>query len=124
MSDLNNVSLIGRITCDPEMKVNSNGHSWLALNIANNYYYKNNGEHVEETNFLKVKIWGKYAESVRKYLVNGKQIGIIGRLHQYKFETPEKTNINIVEIIASQVQFLSDSRGGKNNDLKDKMTDD
>ncbi len=130
MSDLNAVSLVGRITNDPEEKVNTNGNSWLTFNLANNHYYKHNGESVDEASFFRVKVWSRLAKPIQKYLVKGKQIGINGRLCQYRFKTKDEKNINIVEVVASQIQLLSDSRKSKkdtkvdDNITETEMTDD
>ncbi len=110
MSDLNSVLLVGRITHDPELKVNGNGTASLVLNLANNRTYVHNNEPVEESNFIRVKVWGKQADSLQKYLTKGQRIGVNGRLHQYKFNNNDGNSINVTEVIANQIQFLSGSK--------------
>lgn len=113
MSDLNSISMVGRISNEPELKVNGNGTSALIFNIANNRIYKHNEETVDEVSFFRVKLWGKQAENLKEYLVKGKQIGINGRLHQYKFSSPDGNHINITEIIASTIHLLNDAKNKK-----------
>lgn len=107
MSDLNTVSLVGRLTHDAEVKVNGNGTSWMIFSLANNYCYSHNNEKVEEVSFFRVKVWGKMAESLKEYLVKGKQIGVAGRLRQHKFKGDDDKMINIIEVVANQIQLIS-----------------
>ncbi len=109
MSDLNSVLLVGRIANDPELKVNGNGTASLVLTLANNRTYLSNSKPVEESNFIRVKVWGKQADNLQKYLGKGKQIGISGRLHQYQFKGNDGNAVYITEVVANQVQFLSKS---------------
>lgn len=110
MSDLNSVSLVGRLTHDAEIKNNGNGKSWVVLNLANNYTYSLNKEKIDEANFFKIKIFGKLGESLQEYLVKGKQIGVQGRLKQYKYKNEDNKNMNVIEIIANQVQLISNMK--------------
>ncbi|MDD5066165.1 MAG: single-stranded DNA-binding protein [bacterium] len=107
MSDLNSVLIVGRVVNEPDLKTNQNGTSSLLFTLVNNRNYLKNEEKMEESNFFRIRCYGRQSENLKKYLVKGKQIGLHGRLHQFKFKTPEGNNKNITEIVASQVQFLS-----------------
>jgi len=107
MSELNVVSIIGRIANEPELKYSNNGHPHLTITLANHQNFTKDNESMEETNYFKVRLWGKTAENLQEYLKKGKLIAVNGRLHQYGFESPTGDKISVVEIVANQIQLLS-----------------
>ncbi|MBN1897391.1 MAG: single-stranded DNA-binding protein [Spirochaetes bacterium] len=108
MNELNVITLIGRIVNEAELKTSAKGKSHLSITLANHSVSK---EDKEETNFFKVRLWGKLAENTREYLKKGKLIAVCGRLKQYAFDSPAGDRIMIVEIVASQLQFLGGGNG-------------
>ncbi len=111
MTDLNNVTVAGRIANEPELTHTANGVPQIALTLANNRQYVQNKEKVEEVNFFRVKIYGDIAENLHEYLKKGKSIAITGRLHQYSYDNQQTGfKISITEIIANQVYFLGSFR--------------
>ena len=106
MNDLNSVTLIGRLTADPETKQVSNGNTMTEIRIANNRTYQKNGEKTEDVNFFTVICWGKRGEAVSKFLSKGKRIAVEGRLSQHNYETPAGDKINIIRVVAKDIEFL------------------
>jgi single-strand DNA-binding protein len=78
MADLNNVSMVGRVTRDAVSKVLPSGYTVVNFSIAVDTGYGN----YKKTMFLEVKFFGKQAEAIRQYLTKGKQVGITGELEQ------------------------------------------
>lgn len=111
-NDLNNVSLTGRLTKDPELKYVSDGKAVCSFSIANNEYYPGK-ENDNYGNFFNVIVWGKRAETMSKYLVKGSFIAIDGRLHQDRWSDQEGKSRNAVKIIANNIYFLSSSKSDK-----------
>ena len=70
MSDLNRVTLVGRLTRDPEVRYTSGGMPIVNIGLASNYRQKDSasGEWVEKPNFFDVKLFGPRAESLSPYL--------------------------------------------------------
>lgn len=82
--NLNSISLVGNLTRDPESF--SEG-SICSFGIAVNRRWKSqDGEQREEVMFIDVKVFGKTAGNVQKYLKKGAQVGIVGRLSQENWE--------------------------------------
>lgn len=109
MADLNNYSVIGRMTRDIDERAfgyTSGGTARLNISIAVNDGY---GEK-SYTNFFDVVIWGKTAENVKPYLSKGKQLCINGRLRQDRWEKDGQKNSRVC-IVAETVQLL----GGRND---------
>ena len=107
--DLNNYSVIGRMTRDLDERAfayTSNGKARLNTSIAVNDGYGDN----QYTSYFDVVVWGKTAENIKPYLGKGKQICINGRLRQDRWESNGQKNSRVV-IVAETVQLL----GGRDN---------
>lgn len=109
MSDLNHVTLIGRITWDPELKYTKNGTPIVCLNLACNKKRKMQDEIIDHVSFFTVILYGKIAETLAPYLTKGKCIGVDGELRQRRWETSGKPR-SAVEIIADEIQLLTFSK--------------
>ena len=107
--DLNNYSVIGRMTRDLDERAfayTPNGKARLNISIAVNDGYGDN----QYTSYFDVVVWGKTAENIKPYLGKGKQICINGRLRQDRWENNGQKNSRVV-IVAETVQLL----GGRDN---------
>lgn len=107
--DLNNYSVIGRMTRDLDERAfayTGNGKARLNISIAVNDGYGDN----QYTSYFDVVVWGKTAENIKPYLGKGKQICINGRLRQDRWESNGQKNSRVV-IVAETVQLL----GGRDN---------
>lgn len=109
MADLNNISVIGRMTRDLDGRAfgyTPNGKARLNISIAVNDGYGEN----EYTSYFDVVIWGKTAENIKPYIGKGKQLCINGRLRQDRWEKDGQKNSRVT-IVAETVQLL----GGRDN---------
>ncbi len=107
MSDINSVTIIGRLTEKPVARYTQSGTAVTTLNIANNSFVKKpDGGTEKKANFFKVTVWGKTAENCGQYLDKGSQVGIQGRLEYRVWQTKDGDKRNSVEIVATNVQFL------------------
>jgi single-strand DNA-binding protein len=110
MIDLNHVSLIGRLTRDAEYKVLPSGQAVCNFSIAVNRRRKNGDSWEDEANYFDIVLWGKQADSLNRYLVKGKQIGVDGELRQDRWQQ-EGQNRSKVVISANNVQLLGGGPG-------------
>ncbi len=111
-SDLNNVTLIGRLTADPVLQyLAQSGMAVASFSIANNYYVANKGG--DEVNYFEITAFGKQAETVGKYLKKGKQVAVFGALRQERWQDKESgTNRSKVKILMNSMQMLGGSGTG------------
>ena len=104
MSDLNNVSLTGRLTKDAIMKnVGSKGTILVSFSIANNTGF---GQY-EKTNFFNVQIWGKAGEALVQYLVKGKQVAVSGVFENARWTGNDGVSHDNWTLTANTVTLLS-----------------
>jgi len=111
VSDINRVTLVGRLTRDPELRSLSSGSSVLNLGLAVNGRQKDStGNWIDKPNFFDVKVFGAQADMLANHLAKGRRIGVDGRLDWSSWEAQDGTKRSKVEVVAQSVQFL-DSRG-------------
>lgn len=108
--DINRVTLVGRLTRDPELKHLPSGSAVLELGLAVNGRKQDaSGQWVDKPNFFDVKVFGNQAEMLSQHLAKGRRIGVDGRLDWSSWESQDGGKRSKVEVIAQSVQFL-DSR--------------
>lgn len=106
MAGLNKVQLIGNLGGDPEMRFTANGSAVTNFTVATSRMYKKaDGELAEETEWTKVVVWGKQAESCGKFLGKGRRVYVEGRLQTSSWERDGQKHWK-TEVIAQDVQFL------------------
>ena len=102
---MNNVTLIGRLTRDSELKYSSGGAAIANLSIAVNSKKKQGDRWVDDVDYFDCTLFGKQAESLDQYLTKGKQVGIAGRLKQNRWEK-DGQNYSKVVVIVNQIDLL------------------
>jgi single-strand DNA-binding protein len=107
MSSLNKVMLIGNVGSDPEMRYTPNGKAVTSFRMATNYrYVGSDGERREETEWFRVSVWGKQAESCNQFLSKGRRVYVEGRLHSRNWEGQDGQMRTSLEVSANRVIFL------------------
>src|ERR1700692_1772321 len=112
---LNQVTLMGNLTRDPELRQTPNGQNVTSFSLALNRSYKDSsGEWQEATDYIDIVCWGPLAERVAQYLSKGRRCLVQGRLQSRSWEQ-EGQKRSKVEVLANDVTFL-DSRGPGGDD--------
>ncbi len=107
---LNQVTLMGNLTRDPELRQTPNGQNVTSFSLALNRSYKDaSGAWQEATDYIDCVAWGPLAERVSQYLSKGRRCLVQGRLQSRSWEQDGQKRSK-VEVLASDVTFL-DSRG-------------
>src|SRR5579872_5215528 len=108
---LNQVTLMGNLTRDPELRQTPTGQNVTSFSLALNRSYKDqSGEWQEATDYIDIVCWGPLAERVSQYMSKGRRCLVQGRLQSRSWEQDGQKR-NKVEVLANDVTFL-DSRGG------------
>ncbi|MDB5170755.1 MAG: putative Single-stranded DNA-binding protein 1 [Candidatus Saccharibacteria bacterium] len=107
---LNQVTLMGNLTRDPELRQTPTGQNVTSFSLALNRSYKDSsGEWQEATDYIDIVSWGPLAERVAQYLSKGRRCLVQGRLQSRSWEQ-DGNKRSKVEVLANDVTFL-DSRG-------------
>ena len=112
---LNSVTLMGRLTRNPELKQTGSGTSVCSFSIAVDNGYGDN----KKTDFINCVAWKGTAEFVSKYFTKGQMIVLSGRLSTRSWDDNGTTRY-VTEVIAREVEFCgSKSEGQSNNNSFD-----
>ncbi|MGL6106021.1 single-stranded DNA-binding protein [Romboutsia sp.] len=110
---MNNVTLVGRLTRDPELKYVGDAQTpVLDFTIAIDRGYK---ETENNTDFIAIQVWNKTAENCAKYLNKGSLVGINGQIRVEKYKNKNDENRYITKVRASNVEFLGTKRSEDSN---------
>ena len=102
---MNSVILIGRLTRDPEIRYSSSDQNAMAsFTLAIDRPVQPNGQ--KQTDFPRVKVWGKQAETCEKYLRKGRMVAIQGRIETGSYQNKNGETVYTTDVIASRVEFL------------------
>jgi single-strand DNA-binding protein len=104
MSDLNRVTVSGRLLADPELKYLPSGTAVANLRLASNRAYTSNGERRDQAVFVDVEVYGKSAESLSQYKHKGAFILVDGRLRQHAWEKDGQRRSRL-SVVADHVSF-------------------
>jgi single-strand DNA-binding protein len=108
----NQVTLMGNLTRDPELRSTPNGQSVCNFGLALNRSYKSaDGEWVEATDFVDIVAWGPLGERVAQYLTKGRPALVAGRLQSRSWEQDGQKRSKL-EVVAQDVTFLGGAPGG------------
>jgi len=104
-SDLNSVTLVGRLTRDAELSYLPSGTAVAKISLAVNRNRKEGEQWISEANYFDVSLFGRSAENLKAYLTKGKQIAVQGSLRQDRWEK-DGQKFSRVNIVANDVQLL------------------
>lgn len=108
----NQVTLMGNLTRDPELRQTPNGQSVCSFSLALNRSYKGgDGEWTEVTDFVNCIAWGPLGERVAQYLTKGRPALVSGRLQSSSWEQDGQKRSKL-EVVAQDVTFLGSPGGG------------
>lgn len=101
---MNAVSLIGRLTRDPEVRYTSTHMAVARFSIAIDRPVKEGGE--KQTDFPNIVVFGKQAENCERYLAKGRKVAINGRIQTGSYTDKEGRKVYTTDVVANYVEFL------------------
>ena len=108
---MNKIILLGRLTKNPEIKYSQTNNIKVGyFTIAVNRKYVKQGEE-RQTDFINIVTYSKLAEFTEKYLKQGLQICICGRLQIRNWEDKNGQKRYISEVIAEDIDFADITEG-------------
>jgi single-strand DNA-binding protein len=113
MGSVNKVILVGNLGRDAELRFTPGGAPVATLNLATTEVWNDKGgQKQEKTEWHRVVLWGKSAETLSEYLVKGKQIYVEGRLQTRQWDDKDGNKRYTTEIRSDRVVLLSSGTGG------------
>ena len=107
MGSVNKVILVGNLGRDAELRYTPGGAAVATLNLATTEVFKDReGQKKEDTQWHRVILWGKTAETLRDYLTKGKQIYVEGKLQTRKWKDKDGNDKYTTEVRGDRVVLL------------------
>lgn len=98
------ITVVGNLTADPELKTTKTGTNVLKVGVAVNRRWKNKQDEWEEQpSFFDVNAWGELADNVAQSLTKGSRVIISGRLEQQTWENKEGQKQSKVVLVADDI---------------------
>lgn len=109
---LNNVSLVGRLTKDVELRYTPSNVAVATFTLAVNRTFKNeNGD--READFINCVMWRQQVENLASWCKKGALIGVTGRIQTRSYDNQQGQRVYVTEVVAEQFQLL-ESKGQGN----------
>ncbi len=115
---LNHVTLIGRLTKDPDLRYTPSGTAVAKFTLAVDRAYSKE----KETDFIPCVVWRKQAENCANYIGKGSLVAVEGRIQVRTYEAKDGGKRWVTEVVADNVRFL-DKRGERSSDNGGSTTD-
>jgi single-strand DNA-binding protein len=113
MGSVNKVILVGNLGRDAELRYTPGGAAVATLNLATTEVWNDKqGQKQEKTEWHRIVLWGKQAESLQEYLVKGKQIFVEGRLQTRQWDDKDGNKRYTTEIRGDRVVLLGGGGAG------------
>lgn len=107
MDGINQVTLIGNLGADPDVKYTAAGTGIARMRLAINERFNNReGERVERTEWVNLVAFAGLAEVCKEHLRKGSLIYVDGKLHTRKWQDKNGSNHYTTEVIVSQMRML------------------
>ena len=102
---LNNISLVGRLTKDVDLRYTLATGAVATFTLAVNRTFKNeNGE--READFINCVMWRQQAENLANWAKKGALIGITGRIQTRSYDNQQGQRVYVTEVVAETFQLL------------------
>src|SRR4051812_25305651 len=112
MGSVNKVILVGNLGRDAELRYTPGGAAVATLNMATTEVWNDKGgQRQEKTEWHRIVLWGKSAESLTEYLTKGKQIYVEGRLQTRQWDDKDGNKRYTTEIRGDRIVLLGGGGG-------------
>src|ERR1700742_4152141 len=124
MGSVNKVILVGNLGRDAELRYTPAGAAIATLSLATTEVWNDKGgQRQEKTEWHRVVLWGKTAESLAEYLTKGKQIFVEGRLQTPQWDDKDGNKRYTTEIRGDKIVLLGGGGGRGANTERASMGD-
>lgn len=99
---MNIVGLVGRLTKDPDVRMNQSGKSVCRFTVAVDRLSQNGNQ----ADFISCTAFGKVAENMGRYLGKGSKVGVSGSIKTGSYENQNGQKVYTTDVWADRVDFL------------------
>ena len=106
---MNTITLLGRLTKNPEARYTSTGKAVTLFTLAVNRPYTNS-DGQKEADFINCQAWGKTAEVVGNHVSKGDRLLVEGRLQIRSYTDKEGVKRYATEVVVNRVEFIEQKK--------------
>ena len=119
---INNVTLTGRLTKDPEIRYTTDGKARARFTLAVDRRFVKQGEQ-RQADFINIVAFRQTAEFVGKYFVKGQLVAVVGSIQTRSWDGEDGQKRYATEVIANEVHFCGDKRDSEKQKSKPQEDD-
>ena len=101
---MNSVSLLGRLTRDPEISYSRSDTNICKFTLAIDRPVRQGEE--KQADFIRITVFGRQADACGRYLSKGRQAAVQGRLQTSTYKDRNGENRSVTDVIAEKVEFI------------------
>lgn len=106
---VNNVTLMGRLVKDPEIRYTTDGKAIARFTLAVDRRFVKQGEQ-RQADFINIVAFRQTAEFVGKYFVKGQLVAVVGSIQTRSWDGDDGQKQYATEVIVNEVHFCGDKR--------------
>lgn len=112
---MNKISLIGRLTKDPELKYTTGANStpFINFSLAVNRRFSKDGQ--PNADFFNCVCFGKSAETIANFCQKGSQLGVVGRVELGSYTNKDGVKVNTTSVMVEEFDFVGSKAGSNAN---------
>jgi single-strand DNA-binding protein len=110
---MNHVTLIGRLTRDPELRYAQSGKAFCTFTLAVDRRFSKQNNNQPTADFIPCVAWDKLAEIIGNNLAKGRKVGVEGRLQTRTYEAKDGSKRSAFDVMVDELEFL-DPKGQHN----------
>ena len=119
---INNVTLMGRLVKDPEIRYTTDGKARARFTLAVDRRFVKQGEQ-RQADFINIVAFRQTAEFVGKYFVKGQLVAVVGSIQTRSWDGEDGQKRYATEVIANEVHFCGDKRDSEKQKSKPQEDD-
>lgn len=103
MTTSSDITVVGNLTADPELRYTTSGTALCGFSIAVNRRYKKGDEWQDDTSFIDCTLWRDQAENFAESAGKGDRLIVTGRIEQRSWETEDGSKRSKLELVVDEV---------------------
>ena len=109
---INNATIMGRLTADPELRSTQSGTSVVQFTVAVDRDYQKQGEE-RQADFINCVAWRQTAEFISRYFGKGRMIAVEGSIQTRNYEDKHGNKRTATELIVNKAHFTGEKQERK-----------
>ena len=116
---LNHITIMGRLTRDPEMRTTQSGVAVASFTLAVDRDFSGRDGGEKQTDFIDCTAWRHTAEFVSKYFSKGRMAVVSGRLQIDNYTDNDGNKRKAAKVIADNIYFGDSKKDGATGSQSD-----